>query len=258
MPIPVICACSAKLKVGDHLKGKHIKCPKCGALLPVGTVEGGSPAAPAPAPAAPPEAVLQQAPLSEAERASIEAEVEKDERLLWAGKPDLRAAFLRGLVFTIGLGAVALVLFIAIVSLAVAGGFKGAEGTIVAVVLVLAILAAVGAGAAAPYLFRWRMGKTFYAFTTKRAMAWDCDWGGKVSLHVYGPGDMAKLSLSSLSSGSGVGDLIFGLKARTKKTAQGNIKTFSRYGFFMVPQAAEVEKLLRETLVDPFLDKLYE
>jgi hypothetical protein len=257
MPIPVICSCSAKLKVGDHLKGKHIKCPKCGALIPVGGPEGAPPAAPAPAPTS--EAVLQQSPLSDAERDAVEGELEKDERLVWAGKPDARGSFLRGLVVTIGLGVLALFVLGAVIALAVAGGFKGTEGTIVAVVLTLVFLAAVAAAAAAPFLNRWRMGKCFYAFTTKRALAWNCDWAGKVALNVYGPGDLANLKRSVLGGGAdGVADLVFGMKAKTRKTAQGTVKTFSRYGFFVVARAAEVEKLLRETLVDPFMDKLYE
>src|SRR5579871_3506362 len=102
MPIPVICACSAKLKVGDHLEGKHVKCPKCGALIQVGGAEGGPAAAPAPAPTS--EAVLQRSPLSDAEREAVEGELKEDERLVWAGKPDARAAFLRGLIVTVGAG----------------------------------------------------------------------------------------------------------------------------------------------------------
>ncbi len=274
MPIPIICSCSAKLKVGDHLKGKQIKCPTCGALIPVGVAEGGGegfqPAGseegrlktcPTKAPAAQTtEPVLQQSPLSEAERDALEEELQKDEQLLWAGKPDGRAAFLRGLIFTVGLGVFALFVLGALIAFAVAGDLKSGEGKVVAAVLILVTLAAAGAGAAAPYLNRWRMGKTFYAITTKRALAWDCDWAGKVARKAYGPADMANLKRSALGGGgkNDVGDLVFGLKAKTRKTARGTIKTFSRYGFFYVPRAGEVEKLLRETLVDPFLDKLYE
>jgi hypothetical protein len=261
MPIPVICACSAKLKVGDHLKGKHIKCPKCGALIPVGASEGGAPAAAPAPPAATTEAVLQQSPLSEQERDAVEEELDKDERLVWAGKPDSRAAFLRGFVITGGLGFGAVVVLVILIVVAATVGFSGTGGTIALVFLVLFILALIGGGIAFPYLNRWRMGKTFYAFTTKRALAWNCTWGGQIVRNSYEPADMAKLhrqNLTYTSSDDGVGNLIFGAKVRTRQTAQGTVNIISRYGFFLVPRAGEVEKLLRETLVDPFMDKLYE
>ncbi len=47
MPIPVICACGASLKVPEGSAGKTIRCPRCSKPLEV-------PAVPPPAPAAPP------------------------------------------------------------------------------------------------------------------------------------------------------------------------------------------------------------
>src|SRR5262245_25877213 len=104
MPIPVICSCTAKLKVGDHLQGQHIKCPKCGSVIPVGSVNGSAPApAPSPpaaraAPATPavsPKQVLEESRLVPEERERLEGELKRDERLLWAGKPVERLVFLR-------------------------------------------------------------------------------------------------------------------------------------------------------------------
>lgn len=63
MPIPVACACGAKLRVGDQAAGKKAKCPKCGAILVVPAPEAAPPAddgfriltdEPAPAAAPPP------------------------------------------------------------------------------------------------------------------------------------------------------------------------------------------------------------
>jgi hypothetical protein len=259
MPIPVVCSCSAKLKVGDHLKGKHIKCPKCGSLIPVG-VANGTPAAPAPVKPPPSsKAVLEQSSLSESERDAVEGELDKGERLVWADKPDVRTAFLRGFIVTAALGSVALVMFIVLIVLIVAMGFKDTGGVVVFLILGAIFLAALGGAIAAPYANRWRMSKVFYAFTTKRALAWNCAWSGKIALNVYEPADMAKLYRQNLSRGEdGVGNLIFGVSVQTKKTREGNVQTFTRYGFFMIPRAATVEKMLRETLLDPFLDKLYE
>ncbi len=39
MPIPVTCACGARLKVPDDAAGKKVKCPKCAAILVVSAAE---------------------------------------------------------------------------------------------------------------------------------------------------------------------------------------------------------------------------
>src|SRR5438270_745782 len=92
MPIPVVCTCAAKLKVGDHLKGKHIKCPKCGSLIAVGGPNGRTPA---PAPAAKPKAdlpspheVLEQSNLSPQERQGRGGRRQPDLRLVRQGEED--------------------------------------------------------------------------------------------------------------------------------------------------------------------------
>jgi hypothetical protein len=229
----------------------------------VGTANGAVPAAPvARAPAKPPpstKAVFEQSPLSEAERDAVEGELEKSERLVWAGKPDARMAFLRGWLYGAGWLSGGLMILIILIVIACIEGLKGGMGMMVVVILGGMFLGTVGLGIATPYANRWRMGKTFYAFTTKRALAWNCTWGGKIVLNTYDPADMAKLYRQNISGGDdGVGNLIFGVSVQTKKTREGNVQTYRRYGFFLVPRAATVEKLLRETLLDPFLDKLYE
>lgn len=51
MPIPVQCSgCQTRLNAPDTAAGKHVKCPSCQALIPVG---GAAPAAPSPPPADP-------------------------------------------------------------------------------------------------------------------------------------------------------------------------------------------------------------
>ncbi len=258
MPIPVVCSCSAKLKVGDHLKGKHIKCPKCGSLIPVG-VATGTPAAAAPAPPPSTKAVLEQSSLSESERDALEGELDKGERLVWADKPDARTAFLRGFIVTAALGSVAFVLILITIIMLVTVGTKDTGGVVVFLILGAIGLAAAGGAAAAPYLNRWRMRKVFYAFTTKRALVWDCSWSGKVTLSTYDPADLAKTYRQTLSrQDDGVGSVVFGVTVRTRQTARGTVQTYTRHGFMLIPRAATVEKLLRATLIDPFLDKLYE
>jgi hypothetical protein len=265
MPIPVICACSAKLKVGDHLQGKHVKCPKCGSLLPVGTPNGaGTPAAGAPpAPDPPPstQAVLAQSPLSDKERDLLTSQLEAGEQVVWADKPEPRIAFLRGWVVTVTMlfsaGSILTILILA----GQHGMFSGFSGTITLIALGLFVAGFTGFGLAWPFVARWRAGRTFYAITTERAMAWYCNLFGRMSLLIFEPVALAGFFRQDITAGpDGVGHLIFGSRRVTRKTRHGRELTnrIIRYGFFNIHRVVAVERLLRDTLVDPFLDRLYE
>ena len=106
---------------------------------------------------------------------------------------------------------------------------------------------------------RWYKRLTTYAVTTKRALAWVPDWFGKIKFVSYDPGDMAKLYRVEIAkSEGGVGNLIFGSFVKEKKTKEGIERSTYIYGFWLVPRAAHVEKLIREHLVDPLLDRLNE
>ena len=88
MPIPVICSCTARLRVGDHLRGQQIQCPKCGSIHVIsnsGTAsEGKAPtsngtlARPAPKLAD----LMETSAFSPAERERLEEKLEKGEELL--------------------------------------------------------------------------------------------------------------------------------------------------------------------------------
>src|SRR5262245_63177519 len=99
MPIPIICPCSARLRVLDRLAGHEIQCPKCEAVHPVPGAAPVNGHAEAPPPASR-EQVLQESGFSDAERERLLDEMEKGERLLWAGKPVAKYAFYLGLVAT--------------------------------------------------------------------------------------------------------------------------------------------------------------
>jgi hypothetical protein len=272
MPIPVLCACSAKLRVGDHLLGQHINCPKCGALLAVGAA-GATPAA-APAKAAPerpaaklpsPKQVLEQSELSDEEREKLEAELGRSERLLWAGKPVARVAYGRAWLMSIGY------FFGAVVCAIIVGctwGMFGKDNDHFSGILSWAFLGipALGAigflvvGLAWPPLVRRRYERTFYAFTDKRALLWGCKLFGSVRLVVYKPAELIRLFRQPVTRNEDdVGNLVFDTRATTRTDADGRSYTqISYYGFFYVRHAGEVERLMREMLVDPFTDRLYE
>src|SRR5262245_19771241 len=228
MPIPVVCACTAKLKVGDHLEGKHIKCPRCGTLLAVGAPNGSAPAAPAPRPepALPStEEVLRRSDLLDKEREALLHELGRDERLLWAGKPSARVAFLRGWLIAAGLYSGAVMFLIMLLAMNAAGAFGHGGGWLI-LLFALLIVALVVAGTVIPFGTRWYKRLTAYAVTTRRALAWVPDWFGKVKHVRYDPTDLVKLYRKDIAkSEGGVGDLIFGAFTRDRKTKEGIVRT---------------------------------
>jgi hypothetical protein len=263
MPIPVVCSCSAKLKVGDHLSGKHIKCPKCGSVLPVGANGDAAapprPPAPPPPPAASAQQVLGASELSAAERERLQAELTSGEQLLWADKPAVRWAFLfawgigSGLIFT------AIVLMVIFFLTWRQDLFHDTVGKLIHLAMLVGGIGLAIAGIVYPFYRRAIVSKSVYAATTKRALGWHPNWLGKLHFVVYQPADLAKLYRVTFGRGPGaVGHLIFGVQVTRKQTSDGIVKGYRRYGFAYVRDAQRVEKLLREHLVAPYLDGLYD
>jgi hypothetical protein len=256
MPIPIICPCSAKLRVNDRLKGQYIQCPKCGSVHPVGNVNGSTVAPPRPASTA---QALSQSGLSDGERALLEQQLEDGERVVWAGKAAERIAFLRGLVATVGLGGFALVLLIVLVILLAQGVLSGTAGVVGGGFVGLLIVGCLAAGGAWPFWERHRARRTFYAITTRRALGWFCNLLGRVKLQVFEPAAVAGVQRMAFGKGSDApGHLIFGARIVTRRIGDATHQYVERWGFFNVPRAAEVERVLRETLIDPFLEQTYD
>jgi hypothetical protein len=250
MPIPVICSCSAKMKVGDHLLGKHVKCPKCGTVLPVGETPAKK-TAPAKPKLPSRDEILDDSTLSNKERDRLEDELEKNEQLLWAGKPVERVAFVRAWAISAGLFSVA-VTFLAIgLVMIITQGLKGLE----AIIWIGLLVGAAGltvAGFVYPSLKRNQLSKFVYAITNRRAMSWSASLWGRKGFADYAPEDMAKLHrIDIVKEPEPVGHLVFGYKRISKDNIGG-------YGFMLIRRPATVEKLLREHLVEPYLERLYE
>jgi hypothetical protein len=259
MPIPLICPCSAKLRIADHLKGQYIKCPRCGAFHAVGAANGaaaanGRPAAGPPAlPDAPAdtEAALAAAgALSEAERDKVREALEEGEHVLWADKPDAQAAFRYGWIFTAIVGAVALLLVL------ISVGANAATGDATGLVITMSVIALLplSAGLAAPFFQRWRYQKNVYAFTNRRALAWACDPFGRIQVRTYSPAQLTRVQCTARADG--MGSLLFYREFHRNK--RGQIRWISIHGFLYLRNAPAIEKQMREQLIDPFTDKISE
>lgn len=250
MPIPIICPCSAKLRVSDHLRGLQIQCPSCLTVHDVAGPAGGNGHAPAPPhpPAAAP--LPESTSLSAEEREKLQAELEAGERLLWTGKPDARIAFLMGWAVASGLFFLALVLG-GIVGLTLA---RGMAGWVEVLFLGGIALAALGVGVVAPFLNRSRYARTVYAVTDRKVMAWDCDLLGRGRFKAYGPEDVASLALLQFGQrANAIGQLAF---AREVTFKFGQTKFYRTHGFFYLRGASAVERVIRQHLIDPYTDRL--
>ncbi|MGE3804731.1 MAG: hypothetical protein AB7K24_08680 [Gemmataceae bacterium] len=252
MPIPVICACGAKLRVKDELKGKQIKCPQCAALCTVGAAAA-APAAGKPAAAPPDRArILAESGYSQEEVARLEKELRKDEVLIWAAKPETK------LPFFVGVGIASALFFGAGVLILINVLGRQSPGNDVVSIVLLALGGLIIAGGMLlPFLMRRRYRKTAYALTSKRALAWDGRMLGRTRFHDYDAADLAHMGHQDFSFGaaSGVGHLMFATEM--KRTREGSY--VSRWhGFFYIRHFAEVERMIRKHLLESYLDKLYE
>jgi hypothetical protein len=128
--------------------------------------------------------------------------------------------------------------------------FRSGFGGVIGLVFGAIILVLVGVTAAAPYLNRWRMGKVVYAVTTRRALAWNSNWAGQLTLCTCGPSDMAGRSLRDVWGGpEGVGNTEDDCRKLHKKLLKDEPSMFASHPTFQermeaakhLPQAKKTE-----------------
>jgi hypothetical protein len=107
---------------------------------------------------------------------------------------------------------------------------------------------------------RWRAARrTCYALTNRRALVYKEGLFGPTR-DSYTPLEVSAMRRSNSWLVAGSGDLIFRTvqvvsTSRTRGVSSTSVKTI-HYGFLAIAQVGEVEKLVRETLIDRFVDKL--
>jgi hypothetical protein len=291
------------LKVGDHLKGRSIKCPRCAKILAVpATANGIAAAGPPPLPPAVPlrsaaDSNIKDAPgvrsghfkgvvpeddnlkaapdmgnlLEESTvppelKARVEEELTTGERLLWIGQPDQHMILVRAL--GPGLGAV----FIALVlgSFFLTSAFRDLRehhGTIALLIPLIVLPIILGIGIVTPFFQKWRARRTCYVLTNRRAIVWQANWFGIPRMTNYNPAELTGLRRADSWFVKDCGDVIFkSITVITTTTYRGartgrymgssvSKKTYN-YGFLAVRNPRAIEVLIRETLVDPLMDKM--
>jgi hypothetical protein len=235
--------------------------------------------------AAPPEADnLRDAPAAERPdpdergvpedlRERIRGELTKGEKLVWIGQPDPKLVFTKNLWIAVG-GPI----LVLVIALTVVGGpgvlmGRGAKKKISGGdVLLLAALGVAGIVAiATPFYQRWRASKSCYAVSSRRAFVFERTAVGAPKLTVYNPGDLTAMRRRDWWFLQDAGDLIFRTKTvitihtgrgvgpgfgRGRGGVSGISRSTTYYGFLAVRRPREIEVIIRETLVDPLLDKI--
>jgi hypothetical protein len=109
-----------------------------------------------------------------------------------------------------------------------------------------------------PFLVRGRYRGTAYAVTSQRALAWDPNILGRMRFQEYDAADLARFYRVNVPFGGrdGAGTLVFGAEASKNKKKKNEIVRY--HGFFYIGRAVEVEKLLRDRIVNPYTDRLYQ
>ncbi|MGL4550621.1 MAG: hypothetical protein ACRC33_05500, partial [Gemmataceae bacterium] len=198
--------------------------------------------------------VLDGSKLSDAEAGTVRDELQPGEAAVWAGKPDPAATAM--LAWLVG-GAVAV--FSVVVMIILTGMYfvfakQAGGGPFYLGMGLFGLLSAAGVigGLCYPAYEKWRSARTFYALTSRRALVWAADWRGTPALEAFGPRDLSNLHVVT-------NNVVF----RTETTVYTSKKSGThaatrRYGFIAVEDAPALERLVRETLVEPFLEKAYE
>lgn len=264
--VPVACACGLTIEAPDSLAGKAVKCPQCSAAVSV----------PAPAVAAAPYREDGQVPADI--KAKLLGDLDPTERVVWVAQPVGTLVFLRNVYFlfpTVILAGIALVwltgsLFPAKTAADAAaqkaaqhGGksaampAKSSPGGLMAPLGLLCV----AAGFAAVPFARWYFAtRTGYALTSRRALVYKAGLFGP-ELESYPPLEVANMRRSDSWLSSGSGDLIFRTATviTTSRNRNGTSSSSVRrihYGFLGIAKVGEVERLVRETLINRFEERL--
>jgi hypothetical protein len=272
-PVRAACACGATLEAPAALTGKSVRCPRCAAAVVLGANEGSG--------------VTESAKVvcrrDEAVPADLEAKtlagLASNEKPVWVGRPVAKLVLLRSGGYLAGsaAGMLVAVLWLLVVLMpprvvaprpqpgngkqaAVAAVQPAAKRQAIDYLLPVGLFL-VSAAVSAVALVRWKTAtRTCYALTNRRALVYKESPFG-VTRETYSPLEVSDMKRSNSWLGAGQGDLIFKTVqvVTTSRSNTGKSSTSVRtihYGFLAIAHVAEVQKVVHETLIDPFVDRL--
>jgi hypothetical protein len=205
-------------------------------------------------------AVVESAEVPEELHQRVMNELTSKEKLIWVGQPIPKLVFRRQL-FLLIFGSLLLLagLIWAVVAL-VNGG-----APIVMVLVPPLFFLAFGAGlTVAPFIMKAAAKKHVYALTNKRCIVWRGLTGN--TKEVYEPKQLTNVWHQNAWLVRGAGDVVFKTIITITRTSHydrrggfrgtSTSKSTKHYGFLAIERPEEVKLMIRETLVEPFLERL--
>jgi hypothetical protein len=270
--VSITCACGVTIEAPASLAGKSVKCPECSAAVSVPAPEFDAGAA------AHHEPYREDGTVPADLKAKTLAELDPREKVVWMGQPVPALIFVRGSAW----------LVIAGIGLLITAGWfinallpaKAADaalqqkavaqqaGKTAAApkkesgpnLLIPLVFSCVWLGLASVPVVQWHFAKrTCYVLTNRRALVYKEGLFGPTR-ESYPPVEVANMRQSDSWVFSGHGDLIFRtVLVITTSSGRGGWSQSVRtrhYGFLAIPHVQEVATLVRETLIDRFVEKL--
>jgi hypothetical protein len=259
------CTCGATIEAPAAFAGKSVKCPRCAAAVAIPTRDADASAVPV--------SCREDSPVPAELKGKTLAGLDANEKPVWIGQPVPKLILLRSSGYFAGsaIGILAaliwLVVVLALPTPAAGRSQPGQPATTaaastspIAVLLPIGLLFVSVCVSAVP-LLRWHTAtRTCYALTNRRAVVYKQGLFG-TTRESYTPLEVSNMRRSDSWLTAGSGDLIFRTVqvVTTSQTRPGkfssSVKTI-HYGFLAIAHLGEVEKIVRETLIDRFVDKL--
>jgi hypothetical protein len=203
--------------------------------------------------------LIEDLPVSERAKDKALNRLDDDEVVLWVGKPLEKLVLLRALL------PATITLIIAVVLGVVAINQKAWMGWAAAGALLVAAVAI-------PIVKRLLARRTFYVLTQRRATVWEPNLIGKLTVCDYTKETLSRMKRRNALFVKGAGDLVFRTLTKittthyhTKRRGGGRQHTGSEsqvqviyWGFLAIADVAQVEALINENIVEPYLDKIHE
>jgi hypothetical protein len=191
----------------------------------------------------------------------IRRELTGKEELLWVGQPLPKLVFLRNLwafflsvAWVVGMGVWALVMVVA----AVLSGGGGHELAVALTPLGMMLFGLVSV--AVPFVQLWKARRTWYILTNRRAIVWRWRLLGE-SQDQYQRSELVGVHRRDALLVPGAGDVIFKTTVVTtvyshQRGSLWRSRQTTHYGFLAVDRARELERFIREEVLEPYLEKL--
>jgi hypothetical protein len=265
--VSTACACGVTIEAPASLAGQSVRCPNCSAAVSIPGVANG------------PGSYREHGPVPAELKQKALADLDPKDKVVWVGQPVGALIFLRGITYLIlaGIGLLVAAVWTVHEFMPAKAANAAAQQKVVVPqkggapaaapakeasrnLLPPALFAIVGLCFGSVPFVRWHFARrTCYVLTNRRAFVYKQGLMGPIR-ESYPPIEVANMRRSDSWLQRGCGDLIFRSVTVISTTNRGGkvsqTATTIHYGFLAIPHIEEVAALVRETLIDRFVERL--